>query len=195
MGNTLLEVTDKYPLKQFDSWTEQKPELSGGKLLFQSKIFHTMSFNLKTQSASIVMKVYLKESDFDSRNSQAYRDQFELLRKRFNPMIYPNLLPFMTLLNFDQYQPTSNQGINFVVVARQQMYQTLSDRFIYKPSLNPKEKQWILFQTLIALYCVHRRENLFHGAIRSSNILLTTSNHVFLTDFANYKPIHIDEDN
>lgn len=42
---------------------------------------------------------------------------------------------------------------------------------------------------------IHIKEKLFHGAIRASNILLTTSNHVFLSDFANYKPLFIDEEN
>ncbi|EDK32081.2 WD domain, G-beta repeat protein (macronuclear) [Tetrahymena thermophila SB210] len=199
MGNTLLEATDKYPLKQFDLWSEEKPELSGSKLLFESKIFHTMSFNLKNQNSSIIMKVYLKENDFDQRNSKMYKEQFEYIKKKFTPIYYPNVLPFMTLLHFDQYQASQvqqqPQSYNFVVVARQMMYLTLSERFLYKPSLSSFEKNWILFQTLIAIYCVHKLENIFHGAIRSSNILLTTSNHAFLTDFANYKPLYIDEAN
>lgn len=33
--------------------------------------------------------------------------------------------------------------------------------------------------------------NRFHGNIRSSNILLTSSNHVYLTDFGIYKPLEI----
>lgn len=140
------------------------------------------------------MKVYLKESDFDSKNSRAYRDQFEHIKRSFNPQKYPNLLPFRTLMNFEPYS-SSATAINFVVVARQQIYQTLSDRYLYKPSLSIFEKQWILLQTLIALYCVHTKEKLFHGALRPSNILLTTSNHVFLADFANYKPLFIDEIN
>lgn len=41
----------------------------------------------------------------------------------------------------------------------------------------------------MAIYSLHGAE-LFHGDIKLSNILLTTNLHVFLSDFATYKPFY-----
>lgn len=76
---------------------------------------------------------------------------------------------------------------------RQKIYTTLHERFFIVPYLSEEEKKYIISQAILGLYQVHNN-NLFHGSLNPSNILLTTSNHVFISDFAPYKPNFLSED-
>src|ERR1700761_743540 len=60
-----------------------------------------------------------------------------------------------------------------------------------RPFLTSIEKKWLSFQILSALRDSHLRGNP-HGDIKSSNILVTSWNWVYLTDFAtSYKPTYL----
>lgn len=59
-----------------------------------------------------------------------------------------------------------------------------------RPFLSVIEKKWIVFQLLNALRDARNRK-LSHGDIKSENILVTSWNWVFLTDFASYKPTYL----
>ncbi len=76
---------------------------------------------------------------------------------------------------------------------RQRTFLTLQDRFISPKEMTIDEKLWVLTQTFIGLGNLHRNK-LFHGNLRSSNILMTTSNYVYISDIASYKPLFINED-
>lgn len=52
------------------------------------------------------------------------------------------------------------------------------------------EKKWIAFQLLTALRDARNRKT-SHGDIKSENILVTSWNWVYLTDFASYKPTYL----
>ncbi|KAI9732111.1 MAG: Serine/threonine-protein kinase [Cirrosporium novae-zelandiae] len=57
------------------------------------------------------------------------------------------------------------------------------------------EKKWLSFQLLCALRDCHSRD-IFHGDIKSENILVTSWNWLYLTDFSSsYKPPYLPEDN
>jgi serine/threonine protein kinase len=58
-----------------------------------------------------------------------------------------------------------------------------------RPFLSKIEKKWITFQILTAL-CDARNCNFSHGDIKSENVLVTSWNWVYLTDFASYKPTY-----
>ena len=55
------------------------------------------------------------------------------------------------------------------------------------------EKHWLTFQLIAALNQLHRNE-IYHGDIKPENILLTSYNHLFITDMVNYKPIYVSID-
>lgn len=59
-----------------------------------------------------------------------------------------------------------------------------------RPFLSPIEKKWISFQLLNALRDAHSH-NVAHGDVKSENILVTSWNWVYLTDFASYKPTYL----
>ncbi|KAE9965948.1 hypothetical protein EG328_009293 [Venturia inaequalis] len=64
-----------------------------------------------------------------------------------------------------------------------------------RPFLDLIEKKWLAFQLLCAVRDCHAK-NLYHGDIKTENILVTSWNWLFLTDFSSaYKPTYLPEDN
>lgn len=59
-----------------------------------------------------------------------------------------------------------------------------------RPFLTHIEKLWIAFQLLSALHTAHTNKT-SHGDIKSENILVTSSNWIYLSDFASYKPTYL----
>lgn len=67
------------------------------------------------------------------------------------------------------------------------------DRISTRPFLEDIEKIWITFQLLRALEACHSKQ-IFHGDIKSENVLVTSWNSVYLSDFASFKPVYLPED-
>ena len=60
--------------------------------------------------------------------------------------------------------------------------------------MGPLEKKWIAFQLLTAVRDLHARK-LSHGDIKSENVLVTSWNWVYLSDFSSaFKPVYLPED-
>jgi phosphoinositide-3-kinase regulatory subunit 4 len=59
-----------------------------------------------------------------------------------------------------------------------------------RPFLSTIEKKWIAFQLLYALRDARNRK-VSHGDIKCENVLVTSWNWVYLSDFASYKPTFI----
>lgn len=68
-------------------------------------------------------------------------------------------------------------------------YQSYAQRST-RPFLTAIEKKWIAFQLLTALRDARNRK-ISHGDIKSENILVTSWNWVYLSDFASYKPTYL----
>lgn len=78
---------------------------------------------------------------------------------------------------------------------RQYLYSSLYDRLSTRPFLEDIEKRWIAFQLLCALRDCHARD-LYHGDIKTENILVTSWNWVYLTDFSgSFKPTKLPDNN
>lgn len=78
---------------------------------------------------------------------------------------------------------------------RQYLYSSLYDRLSTRPFLEDIEKRWISFQLLCALRDCHARD-VYHGDIKTENILVTSWNWVYLTDFsASFKPTTLPDNN
>lgn len=78
---------------------------------------------------------------------------------------------------------------------RQFMYSSLYDRLSTRPFLEDIEKRWIAFQLLCALRDCHARD-IYHGDIKTENILVTSWNWVYLTDFTgSFKPTRLPDNN
>jgi len=59
-----------------------------------------------------------------------------------------------------------------------------------RPFLSTIEKKWIAFQLLTALRDARARK-VAHGDVKSENILVTSWNWVYLSDFASHKPTYL----
>ncbi|KAL5441282.1 hypothetical protein PMIN07_004306 [Paraphaeosphaeria minitans] len=80
-------------------------------------------------------------------------------------------------------------------LVRQYIHSSLYDRLSTRPFLEEIEKKWLSFQLLCAVRDCHARA-IYHGDIKTENILVTSWNWLYLTDFsASYKPPYLPEDN
>ncbi|KAL4253381.1 Serine/threonine-protein kinase Vps15-like protein [Abortiporus biennis] len=70
---------------------------------------------------------------------------------------------------------------------RQWVASSLYDRISTRPFLSTIEKKWIAFQLLTGLRDARNRK-VSHGDLKTSNILITSWNWLFISDFASYKP-------
>ena len=78
---------------------------------------------------------------------------------------------------------------------RQYIHSSLYDRMSTRPFLEDIEKKWIAFQLLCALRDCHAVD-VFHGDIKTENVLVTSWNWVYLSDFSSsFKPTFLPEDN
>ncbi|KKO97641.1 hypothetical protein THAR02_10253 [Trichoderma harzianum] len=97
----------------------------------------------------------------------------------------PNALGFQRIIE------TETNGY----LVRQFMYSSLYDRMSTRPFLEDIEKKWLAFQLLCALRDCHARD-VYHGDIKAQNVLVTSWNWLYLTDFSSaYKPIMLPDDN
>ncbi|KIW34168.1 uncharacterized protein PV07_00963 [Cladophialophora immunda] len=80
-------------------------------------------------------------------------------------------------------------------LVRQYMFSSVYDRMSTRPFLEDIEKKWLAFQLLCAVRDCHAR-NVYHGDIKTENILVTSWNWLYLTDFSSsFKPVNLPEDN
>ena len=71
----------------------------------------------------------------------------------------------------------------------------LFDAYSTRPFLEDIERKWLAFQLLCGLRDCHSR-NIYHGDIKTENILVTSWNWLYITDFsAPYKKTYLPEDN
>ncbi|KAJ1922677.1 Serine/threonine-protein kinase [Tieghemiomyces parasiticus] len=90
--------------------------------------------------------------------------------------------------------PVARETEHAVYLVRQYLYSNLYDRISTRPFLEPVEKMWITYQLLCALRDVHRLE-VCHGDIKAENVLISSWNWAYLSDFAPFKPTFLPEDN
>lgn len=80
------------------------------------------------------------------------------------------------------------------IVLRQYIKYNLYDRLSTRPFLASIEKRWIAYQLLRCIQSLHS-QSIFHGDIKSENVLVTSFLWITLADFASYKPITIPANN
>lgn len=140
---------------------------------------------LKTIRAShddglVVVKIFLKPSPTFSLaeyHSQIKHEQESLAD-------IPNAISYQRIIETDK--------AGYMV--RQYLYSSLYDRISTRPFLEEIEKRWVAFQLLCGLRDCHAR-GIHHGDIKAENVLVTTWNWIYLSDFARFKPTHLPEDN
>ncbi|KAL1587914.1 hypothetical protein WHR41_03179 [Cladosporium halotolerans] len=133
------------------------------------------------KSGIVVAKVCMKSSAKVSFSKYATA----LRKERRNLEGVPNVLVYSRVLETN----------NFGILVRQYIHSSLYDRMSIRPFLEGIEKKWIAFQLLCAVRDCHSR-GIFHGDIKTENVLVTSWGWVYLTDFSSvFKPVHLPEDN
>ncbi|KAI1201351.1 hypothetical protein F5X97DRAFT_35842 [Nemania serpens] len=80
-------------------------------------------------------------------------------------------------------------------LVRQYIYSSLYDRMSTRPFLEDIEKKWLTFQLLCALRDCHSRD-VYHGDIKTENVMVTSWNWLYLTDFTgSFKPTKLPDNN
>ncbi len=116
------------------------------------------------------------------------------------------LVDIPNALGYQRIIVTSTNGY----LVRQYLYSSLYDRIRYmglyvrwlytnsystRPFLEDIEKKWLSYQLLCALRDCHAR-NIHHGDIKTENIMVTSWNWLYLTDFSSsFKKTYLPEDN
>ena len=166
VGPSAIETTELSDL------TFEK-SLGGGRFLRTVRARH--------QHGIVVVKVASKPNPGVSLKK--YRTA--LLAERTALRSVPNVLPYQKI------RETGTVG----VLVRQFVHSSLYDRVSMRPFLESIEKKWITFQLLYAVRDCHAR-GVFHGDIKSENVMVTSWGWAYLTDFAStFKPVYLPEDN
>ncbi|EER38543.1 protein kinase [Histoplasma capsulatum H143] len=92
------------------------------------------------------------------------------------------------------YQRILETGTGGYLV-RQYIHSSLYDRMSTRPFLEDIEKKWLAYQLLSALRDCHSHD-VYHGDIKTENLLVTSWNWLYLSDFSSsFKPTFLPEDN
>lgn len=152
-----------------------EPERTLGAVRFMKTI------RARHKDGLVIAKVFIKPYPNLKLDKQIKR----MLEERRDLAEVPNALAYHRILE----TPTNGY------LARQYIHSSLYDRISTNPSLEEIEKKWITYQLLCAVRDCHARD-IYHGDIKTENMLVTTWNWLYLTDFsASFKPAHLPEDN
>ncbi|KAL4886666.1 hypothetical protein BJY04DRAFT_228458 [Aspergillus karnatakaensis] len=139
------------------------------------------SIRARQKNGLVFVKVIMKP--YPSMKLEPYVKA--IIRERTILSDVPNALGYQRILE------TSTGGY----LVRQYIHSSLYDRMSTRPFPEDIEKKWIAFQLLCALRDCHAQD-VFHGDIKTENVLVTAWNWVYLSDFSSsFKPTFLPEDN
>ncbi|KAJ3366527.1 Serine/threonine-protein kinase [Allomyces javanicus] len=139
------------------------------------------SFRGRMAGQPMVLKVFIKpDADFGiARHIRRGQAESQTLQN-----LGPGICPYSRVFETDKA----------VYVCRPYFNSNLYDRISTRPFLDILERKWIAFQLLSALAQIHRLK-VVHGDIKTQNVMVTSWNGVYLTDFASHKPPTLPIDN
>ena len=139
------------------------------------------SIRARNSQGFVFIKIVMKP--YPSFDVQDYIRQ--ILQERRTLADIPNALGYQKLVE------SGDAGF----LLRQYMFSSVYDRLSTRPFLEDIEKKWLAFQLLSVVRDCHAR-NVFHGDIKTENLLVTSWNWLYLTDFSSsFKPTNLPEDN
>ncbi|GMF10210.1 unnamed protein product [Phytophthora lilii] len=162
-------------------YTPRSMDMMFGSLIGDGKFLKSIS--CKCDEGHLVVKIYRKYDERESLTSAEVA--LRRLALAFSVEQQPNVIPYA------DFQLSNKYNVAFMV--RQYFASNLYDRICSRPFLTMVEKKWIAFQILRALEQSHAK-GICHGDIKQENVMVTSWNWVFLTDFAPFKPTYIPED-
>ncbi|KAI9919994.1 hypothetical protein PsorP6_016035 [Peronosclerospora sorghi] len=177
---SVLDSASQYRTFLMD-YTPRSMDMMFGSLIGDGKFLKSIS--CKCDEGHLVVKIYRKYDERESLTSAEVA--LRRLALAFSIEQQPNVIPYA------DFQLSNKYNVAFMV--RQYFASNLYDRICSRPFLTMVEKKWIAFQILRALEQIHAK-GICHGDIKQENVMVTSWNWVFLTDFAPFKPTYIPED-
>ncbi|KIJ16339.1 hypothetical protein PAXINDRAFT_132235 [Paxillus involutus ATCC 200175] len=175
MGNVQSGSTLTRTSGALDSFvTELGGDITYEKSIGQARFLKTVK--CRHRHGHLVIKIFIKHDPGISLRT--YHRKQKVDREA--------LLDIANVYNYQAFVETEKAGY----LIRQWIASNLYDRISTRPFLSVIEKKWIAFQLLTALSLAHLQKTP-HGDIKSTNILVTSSNWTYLTDFAPYKPTRL----
>ncbi|KAJ3185754.1 Serine/threonine-protein kinase [Gaertneriomyces sp. JEL0708] len=178
MGNTVSSTTPRNASAAIDSYVSELSDVHYERSLGSGHFMKTI--RCKHQDGLVVVKIFIKPDAGVSLHEHVKRIQAE--RQVLSSI--PNAFPYQRILETDRA----------AYMLRQYLYSNLYDRISTRPFLNVVEKKWIAYQILAGLAESHAH-GIYHGDIKTENVLVTSWNWAYLTDFSGFKPTYLPEDN
>ncbi|KAG8906368.1 Serine/threonine-protein kinase [Tulasnella sp. 403] len=177
MGNNISGATAR-TIEALDSYvSELGADIVYEKSLGSGRFLKTVRG--RHRNGPVVIKIFIKpDPGISLRN---YRRRLKIEREALADI--PNVYSHQTFFETDK--------AGYII--RQWLSSSLYDRISTRPFLSTIEKKWIAFQILVGLQAARDRK-VSHGDIKSENILVTSWNWVYITDFGSIKPVFLPED-
>lgn len=129
----------------------------------------------------VVVKLLVKPTE-NEIDMCPYLNKLDDLRIKLKDI--PNTLPFETLIDSDRA----------TYLIRPYVRYNLYDRLSIRPFYELIEKKWIVYQLLVTLSKMHEL-GIYHGDLKTENVLLTSWNWVMLSDIGIFKPVYLPDHN
>ncbi|KAF5384296.1 hypothetical protein D9615_003308 [Tricholomella constricta] len=151
----------------------------GGDIIYEKSLGSARflkSVKCRHRNGYVVIKIFIKSDP--GLSLRTYHRRLKVDREA--------LVDIANVYDHQAFVETDKAGY----IIRQWVASNLYDRISTRPFLSMIEKRWIAFQLLNALRDARNRK-VSHGDIKSENILVTSWNWVYLSDFASYKPTYL----
>ncbi|KAK1270728.1 Shaggy-related protein kinase kappa [Acorus gramineus] len=179
MGNKIARTTQASATEYYLNDLPSTYNLVLIEVLGRGRFFK--SILCKHDEGLVLVKVYFKRGD--PLDLKDYERRLAQIRDTFQDVESPHVRPFQLWLETDKA----------AYVLRQYFFSNLHDRLSTRPFLSLIEKKWLAFQLLCAVKQSHEK-GVCHGDIKCENVLVTSWNWLYLTDFASFKPTYIPDD-
>ncbi|KAI9279542.1 hypothetical protein BY458DRAFT_584681 [Sporodiniella umbellata] len=176
MGNKISTVT---AITGIDSYVSELRDIRYQKSIGNARFMKTI-LGRHDKDGYVVVKIFVKpELGMSlSKRVKKLKEEYKTLST------VPNAFCFQRVLETEKA----------AYLVRQYLYSNLYDRISTRPFLTTIEKKWIAYQLLRSIADSHSKK-IYHGDIKTENVLVTSWNWAYLVDFASFKPTYLPENN
>ena len=155
------------------------PSLQYSKPLGTSRFLKTIE--CLSPNGYVVVKLLVKPMEMEIDMTE-YLDQLNDINRKLENI--PNTVPFNTLIDSERATYMIRPYIRY----------NLYDRLSVRPFFESIEKKWIVYQLLVTLAKMHE-VGVYHGDLKTENVLLTSWNWALLSDIGLFKPVILPDHN
>lgn len=172
-------IQSRAPNVQLDFSLHDLPmSMTYDKLLGSSKCMKTLK--CFSDEGPVLVKVLFRDQNTLAKDAEIIAEaqkELEVIRDKIKFSKNPNVIPFQL------FYVTPKAAYSM----RQFFKHNLYDRMSTRPFLVEIEKLWLTYQFILAVDRCHQN-GIWHGDLKCENVLVTSWDWLFLSDFASYKP-------